>query len=184
LSGRPSHGEEETDWKLMHILYEVCFSFQLFNFVYYCLFVLPNISSWHENAFECFVEFNLSVVSFVAIWSEQLFNLMRLYIRHITFIIFIAGANLALTLLLELVAEEVVYREIIFQSWTGFGVVVLMLTLPLAHYTVGCTHYDYKRKEKNQRRKSLGEQLISLRRIPRWKNTYLVDSIIEGRTST
>lgn len=164
LSGKPAR-EEESDWKVIHILYEVSFSFQLFNFVYYWISLLPGQVDWQSNFLDCLVEFHLNVIAFVIIWCDQLFNLMRLYPRHIWVVVVAALANLCTIHLLTNEYDIIVYKDVNFSTFRGAFTWLLMFILPVAHFVAGYKHSDYKRKIKNTRRKYLGEQLVCSKKV-------------------
>jgi len=158
--------EHEAEWKLIHVLYEIAFSFQLFNFVYYLNTIIVNFENLNNMGMEFYIEAQLQLFGFVVIWCDQLFNLIRFSKRHVGFIALLALGNVGMISAVKAITGRDIYREIDFESTSGNIVSVLMVVLPIVHFVIGYVHYEYKHKTRNNRRKLLTDQLVALRKVP------------------
>jgi len=165
LRGRTSQ-DDESEWKLIHVLYEISFSFQLFNFVYYVKTLLTNVDNWSNLSLEFYIEAQLHVFSFVVIWCDQLFNLIRLYKKHVWLVAIIAIGNFGMVSCIKIITGKSVYNEVDLESYSGLFFGLMMIGLPVVHFILGCIHYEYKHKRRNYRRKTLTNQLVALRKVP------------------
>jgi len=167
LNGRSfiSQAEDQADWKLIHILYEVSFSFQLSNFVYYIWNLCFAENGFGASKLDFFVEVQVHIVSFIIIWCDQLFNLIRLYLRHIWLIVLIGAVNLGWNSLLSYTIGSFVYGEINFGIKESILVGILFIVLPTVHFILGYYHYEYKHKARNYKIKLLKEHLVSLKKV-------------------
>ncbi len=150
---------KEGDNQLLLILYELVFSFQLFNFLYYWIVIVHK-----ENQFSSMGNvswLSVSVLSFVAIWIEQVFNMARFQIQHMTVIFGAAAFNLVLSNAINFFLEGNVYNGKNASFNENLMVQLILLVSPVCHFVGGYKYYQHKRDEKGQKRKKLSEALVS-----------------------
>jgi len=132
------------------ILYELVFSFQLFNFLYYWLVILPKEIKTGSNFIYNFAWLSVTVLSFIAIWIEQLFNMMKLKPKRILLVIGSVLGNLCLCLVVTFLTGESVYVGINLLTGEKNWIILLLIIAPAIHFIVGNKHYKHKKTTKNR----------------------------------
>jgi len=166
LNGRSmSQVDDQSDWKMIHICYEVAFSFQLSNFVYYIWNLCFGVAGLGTSKLDFYIEIQAHIVSFVIIWCDQLFNLLRLYLRHIWLIVIIGAVNLGWNYLLSCTVGSFIYYEMNFGIKESVFMGLLFIVLPTIHFIVGYYHYEYKHRARNNKIKLLKEHLVALKKV-------------------
>lgn len=170
IRGRKSNINENA-FHLIGLLYEFVFSFQLFNFLYYWLIIFPGEDSWGPNFVYKFAWLSMTVFSFIAIWMEQLFNMMKLNMKHLLLIFSSVLGNLCLSRIVTFITGGTVYFGVnILTEEKSWITLVLLLLAPVFHFLVGNKHYQHKKSQKNDRRRKLTEALVSIKAVQERRN--------------
>jgi len=150
---------KEGDNQLLLIIYELVFSFQLFNFLYYWIVMGQKTNQYNPMGNLSWL--SVTVLSFLAIWIEQVFNMARFQIQHMTVIFGAAVFNLVLSNAVNFFMEGNVYngKNVTFNE--NLVVQLILLVSPVCHFVGGYKYYQHKRDEKSERRKKLSEALVS-----------------------
>jgi len=130
IRGRKS-SSNDTHFNIVGILYELVFSFQLFNFLYYWLVILPKEIKWGSSFIYNFAWLSVTVLSFIAIWIEQLFNMMKLNTKHLLLVIGSVLGNLCLSFIVAFFTGESVYVGVNLLTGEKNWIVLLLLLLRL-----------------------------------------------------
>ena len=156
---------DEGDSIALGILYELVFSFQLFNLLYYWMVLFPQKMVWDNKSINNIMWLSVTVLSFISIWIEQFFNMMRFHSKHVSLVIGAGALNFLISYLVTSLTGGIAYIEMSsgFRETLFIG---LMLTItPAFHFIIGNTFYQRKRHEKNNRRKKLGDALVSYKAV-------------------
>lgn len=164
IKGRKSTSYEGY-YNIVGILYELVFSFQFFNFLYFWLIVLPKEQQWNTSSFYNLAWLSVTVLSFIAIWIEQLFNMMKLHPKHILLVVSSVVGNMFLSKFVNFVTGRNVYFGEQFVFGEKFWVSLLLIAAPALHFVIGNKHYQHKKHKKNDRRKKLNEAIVSFKAV-------------------
>jgi len=165
IKGRKSPPNGGFYYNIVGILYELVFSFQFFNFLYFWLIVLPNEVRWSTSPFYNLAWLSVTVLSFIAIWIEQLFNMMKLHTKHLLLVVSSVIGNMFLSKFVNLLTGGNVYFGEQFIFGEKFWVSLLLIAAPALHFLIGNKHYQHKRHKKHDRRKKLNEAIVSFKAL-------------------
>ena len=101
---------EKTSLKMTTMLYEVVFSLQLYNFMYYWIFTVQERQNWKNGAIYQCNQFNLYVVVFFITWMEQLFSVIKMCFRHMWIVIIATGVNFGVAAFIALNTGGALYN--------------------------------------------------------------------------
>jgi len=161
----PSMNHKESN-KITHVIYQIVFSWQLFNVLYFALVLVPQTDFNMDNLGTVLIQVNLNVINFVIMWIEQGFNMMRFNLRHIWFMILGFVFNFILAGMVSFKMETCIYwHEIDFKSSRVIATIFLLVIAPIVHFIIGYFHYEYKKTRYHENRKKLREKLISIKTV-------------------
>jgi len=150
-------------YRMVGVLYQLVFSFQFYNLLYYCFHIVPKGIIWKGDLVSNIVWVNTTILSFGAIWIEQFFNMVRFRSKYVLLVLGASILNLSLNAMMSLITEE--NDKIEFNLIEDlFGNLLLFVT-PALHFVIGNKHYQKKRQEKNQKIQQLSKALINCRAV-------------------
>lgn len=146
-------------YNLPEVIYELVFSFSLFNFAYFWLPLLLNHIRWTNITRYDNIWMIASSVNLVVIWIEQLFNMMRFRLRDLCFVIGLMIINFSSSYFISIMTDRSPYLEV------SLAMKIVLIIAPICHFIIGYKHYCYKKVEKTNKRKKLNEAIVNFKAV-------------------
>ena len=138
-------------WKIINIIFELAFSFQLLPFIYYWAFLIPKYG-WNIVTG---LELSVHTATFICIWIDNIFNAIRFYHRHVTIIMFTFSCYMMINFCVYL-KGDIEYTELNWITAISYLIVGAFLALTLLHFYFGMWYFNVVKssiiKKKNQRK--------------------------------
>jgi len=160
----------EGGFKFLWLLYQIIFSFQFYNLLYYCFHVMPKGILWKEDLWYNLAWLNTTILSFGAIWVEQFFNMVRFRSKHVLVVLGASILKISLNVMMNFMTQE--NEKIEFNIVENLFGNLLLLVTPALHFAIGNKHYQRKRQEKNQKMQQLSKALINCRAVKESEPRY------------
>jgi len=152
--------------KVTNILYEMAFSWQFFNLMYYVLVLIPATDFNLNNLGLLMIQICLNTVNFLIMWVEQAFNMMRFIPRHGWFVVLGMALNFGIVGALAIKTGIFAYGpEFDFHGFKVFITIFMLVIAPIVHFIIGYFHYEYKKMRYQENRKKIREKLISIKTV-------------------
>ena len=116
-------------WKITHILFEISISIEFSSVIFFWVFVFPYNKKYITSHSKIFLnDFNVNFLVFGLLWIENIFNNIKIYIKHNVFLMIYCYFYFFIINLPYSFINKNIYYEI---NWKNFQSYVVGLFIPV-----------------------------------------------------